>query len=142
MQSIRYTAWFDPRFPISAAKAEHAAVDWRLLDEIRLLREDIEENGLRNPLVVVCKHGVWNVHPGKCRHAAISQLGWDEFPALVVNYDLPGYQSQAIPEHCRALATEGDFRRLFDEDMYVKVTHRFVTVHRKYRKNLDKPYVD
>ena len=130
---IRYTAWFDPEFPIDAADATHAAVDSKLLQYIAELTEDIRQHGLRNPLQVICKHTKWTVHPGKCRHAALKQLGYDSFPAIVVDYDLPGFQAEYIPEHCQALGQQSHVNRLLDKDQRAQMSHRWLQIKKVER---------
>jgi len=55
--------------------------------EVNSLAEDIEANGLRNPVIAVRgPNGSIGVHPGKARMAAVEALGWDVIPAIVVDY--------------------------------------------------------
>lgn len=130
---IRYTAWYDPEFPIDDADSSHAAIDGRLLAYIDELTEDIRENGLRNPVQVVVKHTKRTVHPGKCRVAALRRLGWTTVPAIVVNYDLPGYQSDRIPAHAQALGQQSHVNRLLDDDQVAQMSHRWLQIKKKSR---------
>ena len=138
---IRYTCWYDPQFSLRDADYSHAQVDARLEDTIRKLAEDIAENGLRNPVFVTCKHTKWIIHPGKCRTKALLSLGIEHAPAIVVNYDLPGFQHQYIPDGCRALCSQSQVNSHLDKDQRAKMCHRFLTVKAVQRANLDKPYI-
>lgn len=141
MNQIRYTAWYDPEFPIDVADATHSAVDIKLLEFLVELTEDIRQNGLRNPVQVVCKHTQWTVHPGKCRVAACKQLGWTTIPAIVVNYDLPGFQADKIPPHCTALGSQSQVNRYLDADSKAQMSHRWLQIKKIHRNNLEKPYI-
>ena len=139
---IRYTSWYDPQFPLEQADYSHAQDDDpSLIPVIDDLVEDISQNGLRNPVLVTCKNTKWIIHPGKCRSRACARLGWTHIPAIIVNYDLPGFQYWKIPEGCTALASQSQVNQRLDKDMRGKMCHRWLTVKRIKRDNLDLPYV-
>ena len=139
---IRYTAWYDPCFPIDLANADHSQVDAKLLDYINWLVEDIAEKGMLNPVLATCKDTRWTIHPGKCRVAAAKRLGWREIPAIVVNYDLPGFQANRIPTHdgVRALGSQSQVNHFLSDDSRCQMSHRFLTIKKLHRANLEKPY--
>lgn len=142
MGMIRYTAWYDPAFEICRADATHSHVDLKLLGYINELVADIDQHGLRNPVLATCKNEKWIIHPGKCRVAAVRRLGWDTIPAIVVNYDLPGYQTDRIPQHpgVRALGSQSQVNQFLDSDCRAKMCHRWLTIKKTHRANLEKPY--
>ena len=143
MNHIRYTAWYDPCFPIDKANADHSAVDWKLLEYINYLVEDIAEKGMLNPVLATRKNEKWIIHPGKCRVAAAKRLGWGEIPAIVVNYDLPGFQADRIPTRpgVKALGSQSQVNQLLTEDNRCQMCHRFLTIKKLHRDNLEKPYI-
>ena len=141
MGIIRYTAWYDPAFPIREADYSHSQADKKLEAVIADLIEDIKQNGLRNPILVTCKHTKWVIHPGKCRAKALLALGHDTAPAIVVDYDLPGFQWQYIPDGCTALGSQSQVNQRLDKDQRAKMSHRWLTVKAVQRENLDKPYI-
>ena len=130
---IKYTAWYDPEFPLEAAEGKHAAVDSRLEAFIDELTEDIRQNGLKNPVVVTVKNQRWTFHPGKCRVKALKRLGYTSVPAIVVNYDLPGYQANMIPQHCRAIDKPSTVYQLMGGDCEVFMNHRVLNVKKTNR---------
>lgn len=140
---IRYTAWYDPCFPIEIANADHSQVDAKLLDYINELVEDIAANGLKNPVLATCQNTRWGIHPGKCRVAACRRLGWATIPAIVVNYDLPGFQADRIPTHdgVKALGTQSQVNQLLQGDQRAQMCHRFLTVKKLQRSHHEKPYI-
>lgn len=130
---IRYTAWFDPDFELDSAEYQHAAEDRKLRDFVVELAADIRQRGLINPLQVEIKNGRTIVHPGKCRAKALKMLGIDRAKAIVINYDLPGYQAHRIPEGCTALGKPSHVQRYFDSNYVVQMSHRWLTIKKKNR---------
>ena len=59
----------------------------KVLEEIEALSCNIRSKGLLNPVIVTQKMGMWHLHPGKCRVAALKMLGIDQIPAICVSYD-------------------------------------------------------
>lgn len=54
---------------------------------IEALSCDIRSKGLKNPALVTGRMGVWQLHPGKCRVAALKMLEIDIIPVIVLDYD-------------------------------------------------------
>jgi hypothetical protein len=113
---IRYTAWYDPKFPLDGADGTHQE------DPAKLER-------------VVTKQGKTWFHPGKCRVKAFKRLGMTHIPAIVVNYDLPGFQADRIPPHCTALGKESHVKRYLGDDSTAQMCHRFLQIKKKQREN-------
>ena len=139
--TIRYTAWYDPAFVFRNAEYEHAAISPKLIEYIREIREDIRINGLKNPLFVTIKNTRITIHPGKCRAKALDALGWETAPAIICNYDWPGFQWENIPAGSTAIGSPEQAQKYLGEDQVAQMSHRFFTVKKRWRENLDKPYV-
>lgn len=132
---IRYTAWYDPKFPLDGADGTHQEDPAKLERFISALVQDIQVNGLQNPVQVVTKQGKTWFHPGKCRVKAFKRLGMTHIPAIVVNYDLPGFQADKIPPHCTALGKESHVKRYLGDDSTAQMCHRFLQIKKKQREN-------
>jgi hypothetical protein len=132
---IRYTAWYDPDFDIEGADYSHQEDPNKLEMFIRDLTADIDQNGMRNPVQVVIKQGKAHFHPGKCRVKAMKRLGHTRIPAVVVNYDWPGFLWQRIPPGCTALGKPSQVQKYFDNDTVVQMDHRFLQIKKKQREN-------
>ena len=130
---IKYTAWYDPEFKLDSAEYQHAAEDSALREFVAELAADIKERGLRNPIQVEVKNGRTIIHPGKCRAKALISLGRETAPAIVINYDLPGYQANRIPQHCTALGKPSQVQRYFESDYVVQMSTRWLTIKKKTR---------
>ena len=123
----RYTAWFDPDFPIESADYSHADENDRLRVIIAELKEDIRVNGLQNPLLVTIKDNGAVIHPGKCRSKALLALGRRYAPAVVV--DFRGvYGPSAIADGCTFLSDPEHVASYFAGDCQVEMSHRGLTV--------------
>jgi ParB family chromosome partitioning protein len=71
-------------------------------EELTELAESIRENGLLQPLIVRPRSGgraSWELVAGERRLRAVSQLGWDEVPALVREVDDPTLLVLALVEN-------------------------------------------
>ena len=81
-----YEIWFCPRYPIEAIKSS-TKVDRSGREEIRArLAEDIRENGLVNPIVVLNHRVGYMDHycmQGLNRLEALKILGWSTVPCIV-----------------------------------------------------------
>jgi hypothetical protein len=119
----RYTLSFNPKWRFAEGNAEHRDPS-SVKKYIVKLAEDIEENGLQNPLLVTVSTTQLVVHPGKCRVAALKLLGFETCPALF--YD-PAGPNQALRPGCRPI-TRKQARALFGGDATLKTDHRYVSV--------------
>lgn len=62
--------------------------DIRSTDEYKLLRSDIEENGINDPILIINKQGVLEVHVGEQRLFIAHDLGLKTLRSFVYNeYD-------------------------------------------------------
>lgn len=93
-RQLSFTAWYDSDFPMEGeylgqnVMREHCPpLTKRVLEEIEALSCNIRSKGLLNPVIVTQKAGMWHLHPGKCRVAALKMLGIDKIPAICVSYD-------------------------------------------------------
>ena len=127
----RYTAWFTPLYRIRDAQYEHvdpSAVHLR--PYIEEIKDSILVEGLHNPLCVTIKDGKARVHPGKCRAMALLELGWEEAPAIVVNYDAI-MEKEQIEQPSIFLDDPEQAQSFFSGDCVVEMSHRFFTVKKR-----------
>ena len=124
----KYTLWYDPAFDIQSAKYQHASpTDKRLRAYIDEIKQDIQENGLINPVVVTVRDGIAALHPGKCRANALLELGETTIPAVVASYSRV-VDADAIPDGCKFLDDIDEVQQLFSRDNVVYMDHRFFNV--------------
>lgn len=123
----RYTAWFDAEYRFLDAEFEHSDYDERLRNYVEHLRRDIEQNGLKNPLLVTRRNDKWIIHPGKCRAKALRSLGWETAPAVVVDFQRI-VESDGIPDGCEFLDNVERVRELFTGDCRVEMSHRGLVI--------------
>ena len=123
-----WTAWFDPRFEYDRSEINGVPYIWQHIDpedrrlkgEIERLEQNIASRGLRNPVLVVRKNGVWHLHPGKCRAQAVKNLGIPVIPAIFVVMR----PNIAIPEGMHEIRSAEQVKELFEGDIAPEVTHR------------------
>ena len=127
----KYTAWYTPLYKITDALYKHVDPSAKhLRPYIDQIKESILVEGLHNPIVVTCRDGVSRVHPGKCRCAALIELGWDEVPAVVVDYDRV-VGADAIAQPSTFLDDTEQAQSYFTGDNVVEMSHRFFTVKKR-----------
>ena len=128
-RSLSYTAWYDPHFPLQGEYCgqnvirEHCVpITKKVSEEIEALSCHIRSKGLLNPVIVTQKMGMWHLHPGKCRTAALKMLGIDSIPAICVSYD-----QKEVPEEAKYEIDRPDqFFAHFTGDLMPEFTYRAI----------------
>jgi len=127
----KYTAWYNPLYPIREALWEHVDPSARhLRPYIDSLKESILVEGMHNPLLVTIQDGITRIHPGKCRATACLELGWEKVPAVVVDYNRDA-SSDVVPAGCMFLDDMDEVQSLFSGDAVVEMSHRWLTIKKK-----------
>ena len=101
---------------------EHAPpLSQKVLQLIDKIACNITEHGLQNPVIISRKgDGDWQLHPGKCRSAALLQLGIQVIPAVVVDY-----RKAPVPEWAAYEITAPEqFKMHFTGDIEPEFTYR------------------
>lgn len=118
----RWNLLYAANYPLSCCFADHSVPPTA---EIDALEADIAQNGLRNPVFGRIRGSQAEIHPGKCRVAALRRLGWDFVPAILV-WDA---RTAASGPFGIPISAE-DAASLLDDDFVVTAGWRNVTVHR------------
>jgi hypothetical protein len=90
---------------------------------VESVRASIEQEGLRNPLLVTLRGGRLVVHPGKCRAKACISLGMTRVPAVIY---APERRHKA-PDGAQEITVD-EARALFSGDCVVEASDRFFAV--------------
>ena len=131
--NMNFKCWYEPHFPLEGeylrlnCKLEHCEMTPRLQGEINELAQNIGRHGLRNPVIVTGMAGMWNLHPGKCRAAAMKMRGFLSIPAVVIDYDHHLLPDTALYE----ITTESQFQAHFTGDLEPTFNRRFARTPRK-----------
>lgn len=131
MPNRLYRMFHVAEFEIDSARRAHwfgsdGPSDKRIDAEVMRLVDDIEKNGLRNPLFVTMYADFSVIHPGKCRAKALKLLGHDVAPAIIY-----APEGQAYPNG-REL-TPDDAAKHFSDDIVCEYDSRFFAAKRKSR---------
>lgn len=108
---------------------EHCEPRSRFVDQlITKIACNITEHGLQNPVLITRRgDGPWQLHPGKCRSAALLQLGIEIIPAIVVDH-----RKLPLPEEAAYEITSPEqFSMHFTGDIAPEFTYRGVRTPKK-----------
>lgn len=127
-RELYFTCYYDPCVPIEDTyrnelmKYQHCPpICRRTLDYIDEIVEDIQQHGLRNPILLRRSNDVWTAHPGKCRIAALQKLNIPHFPAVVVDSG-----KRPAPEGLYQITSPDQFAAHFEGDIVPHFTYRGV----------------
>lgn len=107
---------------------DHCQIDTRIMAYVQELQRSIQDNGLQNPVLVTGKEGKWHLHPGKCRVLALTGLGIDHVPAVVVHHPRNDALLDRLSDKCYQICSEEQLQAHFTGDCWCKMTHRGIRV--------------
>ena len=133
--SKRYVAWFDPAFEFQRSEINGTAFIWHHMDpenpstewEISQLEHNIQEEGLRNPVLISCRNEVWTLHPGKCRAQALKRLKIAIIPAVFADYR-PGAK---VPDGMTEIRSINQLLPLFEGNIVPEMTPKGIRTPKK-----------